>query len=329
LTHPGDLDADLAYHGKMLSGEIPTYSLEKRYLRKDASVVWVNLTAAMVRTAAGDPEYFVSVVEDIGARKQAEEEVQQLNAELEQRVLDRTAQLEAANSELEAFSYSVSHDLRTPLRIVDGFSQALLEDHAAELSEQGCNHLRRVRNGVQRMAQLIDDLLKLSRISRAEMTVGNLNLSRLAESVVAELRAAEPERDVEVVIQPGLKAQGDERLMRVVLTNLVGNAWKFTSKRDDARIECGKLPDAEQAPDGAPQFATFYVRDNGAGFDMAYASKLFGAFQRLHSSKDFGGTGIGLATVKRIITRHGGSVWAEGEEGKGATIYFKLQSGGV
>lgn len=226
------------------------------------------------------------------------------------------AATEAANRELEAFSYSVAHDLRAPLRTIDGFSQALLEDHADKLDPQGQMYLRRVRASAQLMAQLIDDLLALSRVTRAELDRRPVDLSALARSIVARLAGDEPERKVEFHIAEGLQASGDARLLGVVLENLFGNAWKFTSRRPVARIEFGV-----RHQDGQP---VYFVRDNGAGFDMTYADKLFGVFQRLHTAAQFEGTGIGLATVQRVVRRHGGRVWAEGALDRGATFYFML-----
>lgn len=259
----------------------------------------------------------ISAVWDVTERKQAEEEIRVLNTELEQRVIERTAQLEAANRELEAFSYSVSHDLRAPLRGIDGWSQALLEDYDRKLDEQGREYIRRVRSETQHMGRLIDDLLQLSRITRAEMHQAKVNLSAMARSITAQLKEAEPKRQVEFIIQKGLSARGDPRLLEVALTNLLNNAFKFSGKTPTARIEFGQ---AEM--DGGD---AFFVRDNGAGFDMEYASKLFGAFQRMHKTSEFSGTGVGLATVQRIIHRHGGRVWAASEAGQGATFYFTLE----
>ncbi len=240
-----------------------------------------------------------------------------LNDELEQRVKERTGQLEASNRELEAFCYSVSHDLRAPLRGIDGWSLALLEDYHDKLDEKGCQYLQRVRADTQRMGRLIDDLLRLSRVARGPIEQGPVDLTAIAQSVAARLREAEPERRVEFAVQPGLRAQGDARLMDVVLSNLLGNAWKFSRGRPLARVEFGRIE-----TDGRP---AFFVRDNGVGFDMIYAQKLFGAFQRMHKASEFPGTGIGLATVQRVIQRHGGRVWAEAQVDRGATFYFTLE----
>lgn len=253
-------------------------------------------------------------------RRRVAEALRQLNEDLEERVRDRTTQLEAANEELESFAYSVSHDLRAPLRAIDGFSQAVLEDCADQVNEQGKEYLARVRANSQRMAELIDALLKLSRMSRTEMQVEEIDLSAMARSLVADLQRQDGNRDVDITIASELVARGDARLLRIMLGNLLDNAWKFTSRRDEAQIEFG-----ETNHDGE---AAYFVRDNGAGFDMAYANKLFGAFQRLHAMDDFAGTGIGLATVQRIVHRHQGRVWAQAAPEKGATFFFTLAAGG-
>jgi signal transduction histidine kinase len=239
--------------------------------------------------------------------------LQETNDELVQ----LTSELQAANRELEAFSYSVSHDLRAPLRAIDGFSQALLEDGVAGLDAQGQDYLTRIRAATQRMAQLIDALLALARITRADLQREDLDLSALATAIAADLQHQDATRQVAFVIAEGLRARGDPRLLRVALENLLGNAWKFSAKQPQACIEVG----SRAQPDGT---AVFFVRDNGAGFDMAYAAKLFGAFQRLHRDGEFPGTGIGLATVQRIIQRHGGRIWAEGAIDQGATFSFPV-----
>jgi signal transduction histidine kinase len=223
---------------------------------------------------------------------------------------------ETANKELEAFSYSVSHDLRAPLRGIDGFSQALVEDERDKLSETGRDYLARIRAGAQRMGELIDDLLRLSRVSRGDFRRDRVDLSTVATSVVAELRRANPDRTIDVRIEPEVTANADARLVRIVLENLLGNAWKFTAKAADARIELGARTENDEV--------VYFVRDNGAGFDMKYVDRLFGAFQRLHTDKDYPGTGIGLATVQRIVLRHGGRIWVEAAVGQGATFQFTL-----
>ena len=229
---------------------------------------------------------------------------------------ERTRQLETANHELEAFCYSVSHDLRAPLRGMDGFCQALVEDYGDRLDDTGRGYLQRVKKACQTMAMLIDDLLKLSRVTRSEVRKGTVNLSTIAGAVAQGLRQTAPDRAVEFNIAPDLTATGDERLLRAAVENLLGNAWKYTSKKQRATIEFGAT-----SHNGA---RAYFVRDDGAGFDMAYADKLFQPFQRLHSANEFEGTGIGLATVQRIVHRHGGRVWAEAAIDKGATVYFTL-----
>ncbi|MGB2981697.1 MAG: ATP-binding protein, partial [Candidatus Zixiibacteriota bacterium] len=226
-------------------------------------------------------------------------------------------ELAAANKELEAFSYSASHDLRAPLRTIDGFSRALLEDYPDKLDETGKDYLQRVRSATERMGQLIDDLLNLSLTMRREMRREEANLSHLASTVAADLQGTIPERQVEFVVQDEVLAHGDARLLRELLENLLGNAWKFTAKNSHPRIEFG-ITEKEGEE-------VYFVRDNGVGFDMTYADKLFVPFQRLHSDSEFSGNGIGLALVSRIINRHGGRIWAEGEVDKGASFYFTLQ----
>ncbi|WP_298268381.1 ATP-binding protein [Geobacter sp.] len=244
------------------------------------------------------------------------EKILRLNAELEERVRERTTELERANRELESFSYSVSHDLRAPLRHMDGFSKALLEDYGDRLDAEARNHLVRIRAGAQRMGRLIDDLLQLADVGRGQLERRPVNLSALAQLIAAELRQGEPEREVTFRIAEGVRAEGDSRLLRVALENLLGNAWKYTGKRAGAVIEFGAEEDEGER--------VYLVRDNGVGFDMAYAGKLFQPFQRLHRAEEFEGTGIGLATVRRVVERHGGRIWAEGTVGLGASFCFTL-----
>ena len=440
ITHPDDLQKDLEHLGRLLAGEIRTYSTEKRYLGKDGSVVWINLTVSAVGDTPGHVKYFItnivdvterrmvqealsrseeryravveqsaeglylvdggtrriletnpalqnmlgytagelrgmalheivaharedveanvertlregtrfirergyrrkdgSVVEveiaasaidygekrvicaavrDITERKRAEEAMRRFNEELEDRVRRRTAQLQAANEELEAMSSSVSHDLRAPLRAMTGFAQILMEDYGDGLDEAGRDYLIRIQEAGQRMGVMIDGLLDLSRFTRREMRREEVDLSALAGGVVEDLRRADPQRRARFAVAEGLSVVGDAGLLRVMLENLLENAWKFTSKEPEALIEFGA---AER--EGRP---TYYVRDNGAGFDEAYAERIFDPFRRLHGDDEFGGTGVGLATVARIVRRHGGSLWAEGEVGRGATFFFTL-----
>ncbi len=265
----------------------------------------------------------LNILEDFESEKYKVELVnQQLEKQMEERERVQTeiqgvnAELFTANKELEAFSYSVSHDLRAPLRAIDGFSHALLEDCADKLDDDGRGYLNRIRAAAQRMGLLIDDLLNLSRLSRAPLRKQNVDISALAGSIASDLQATQPERKIDLRIEGGLKATADPGLLRVVLENLLNNAWKFTSKRECAHIEFGMTPG-----NGTP---IYFIRDDGAGFDPAYADRLFGAFQRLHAMSEFAGTGVGLATVQRIVRRHGGRIWAESAVDHGATFSFTL-----
>lgn len=261
------------------------------------------------------PPMLAGFTMDITERKKTEETLRRLNEELDQRVAERTAQLEEAIREAESFSYSVSHDLRAPLRHINSYCSIILEDYRQDLPPEVCDYLGRVRKASSRLGELTDDLLELSRVSRAEIQVDEVNLSTLATTIVSLLHEAEPNRQVEFVIEQGLVARGDRLLLRLVMENLLGNAWKYTARTAAARIELATTAIGSEK--------VFLVRDNGAGFDMAYQDKLFRPFQRLHGD-EFPGTGIGLATVKRIINRHGGRVWAEATTGRGATFYFTL-----
>ncbi|MBL8061951.1 MAG: PAS domain S-box protein, partial [Anaerolineales bacterium] len=279
-------------------------------LRKNGSEFPIEISLSPLESEEG---LLVSAaIRDVTERKRVEADIHELNLELKQ----HTAQLEAANRELESFSYSVSHDLRAPLRSIDGFSQILLEDYGEQIPPEGRNYLTRIRSAAQRMAELIDDLLNLARITRSPLQPKLVNLSKLVEEVGAILMERHIGRSVTLSIVPDLMVQGDPHLLNIALENLLSNAWKFTSKKEQAVIEFGQQHKSKER--------VFYVRDNGTGFDMAYVKKLFGVFQRLHSVSEFPGTGVGLATVQRIITIHGGRIWAEGEEGKGATFYFTL-----
>lgn len=279
--------------------------------------VWVRVIGEVVRDDSGHVIRLHGSTQDITERKQAQESILRLNAELEERVRQRTSQLEAVNRELEAFSYSVSHDLRSPLNTIDGFSQLLERMARDKVGEQGRHYLSRIRAGTRQMGELIEGLLSLAKLARDPLRAGAVDIAKIARQVVQACREREPERAVEIHIQEKLLALGDQLLLSVVIQNLLGNAWKFTSLQPSARIDVG----CQTGEDGE---AVYFVRDNGAGFDMAYADKLFGTFQRLHSSTDYAGTGVGLATVKRIIDRHGGRVWAKAAEGQGATFYFTL-----
>jgi len=279
-------------------------------LRKNGSEFPIEISLSPLETEGG---LLVSAaIRDVTQRKRMEEDVQKLNDDLKQ----RASQLEAANKELEAFSYSVSHDLRAPLRSIDGFSHVLLEDYSEQLPEEGRNYLERVRAAAQRMAMLIDDLLNLSRVTRTAVQPKFINLSKMAEEILSGLQENQGERQATFSITPNLMVEADPRLMHIVMENLLSNAWKFTSKREQTIIEFGQKAHLKER--------TFYIRDNGVGFDMTYAKKLFGVFQRLHSVSEFPGTGVGLATVHRIISIHGGRIWAESVEGKGTTFYFTL-----
>ena len=279
--------------------------------RKDGTEFPVEISLSPLRTDEGI--LVTAAIRDITERKQAEREIRILNNTLER----HANELEVTNRELEFFSYSVSHDLRAPLRTIDGFSQALMEDYAQELPAEALNFLDRVRAAAQRMAKLIDDLLDLSHITRTPVESRQVDMSALAQDIAHDLQQAEPEREVAFLISPNLQCNADLRLLRVALENLINNAWKFTSKVKQARIEVGRRAEKGEQ--------IYFVRDNGAGFDMAYANKLFGAFQRLHAVTDFPGTGIGLATVQRIVHKHGGRVWAESAVDQGATFFFTLQ----
>lgn len=297
------------------TGSVLGKRLEMSALTMQGSEIPVELSVAHHK--GEDGHVFIGFLRDITERKAAEDAIRGMNAELEQRVAQRTAELVAANKELEAFSHSVSHDLRAPLRSINGFCAALESEYGDRLDNTALEYLHRARRASERMGELIEDLLKLSRVSRQEMRIERIDLSSMAMEVASQLRHIEPEREVTFKNEEGLATHGDERLLRIVMENLLENAWKFTSKNHvPAVIEFGM-----EMRSGRPYF---YVRDNGAGFKMEYASRLFGPFNRLHSADDFAGNGIGLATVQRIVERHGGEVFALGEEGRGASFYWSV-----
>lgn len=312
--------------------------IEIRAMRADGSEFPVEL--AITPIGERDELMFTGYIRDISDRKRAEEEIRRLNSELEQRVIERTAQLEAVNKELEAFSYSVSHDLRAPLRAINGFSRILLDEHAAQLAPEVQRYLRLVQENATRMGEVIDDLLTFSRLSRQPLKVQLIAPADLARRAVEDLRAEQEGRRVDIQIGDLPVCYADRSLLQQVFINLVSNALKFTRRREVASIEIGAITKShsdlsmgDSAPPPPPADVTdraetiYYVRDNGAGFDKRYAHKLFGVFQRLHRAEDYEGTGVGLATVQRIIARHGGRVWAEAEPDRGATFYFVLGGG--
>ena len=334
-TTPGEFDASLqgfearvdprdrpqlkpARDRALRDGEV--MRVEYRVPMPDGSIAWMQEIAEARRDETGEPVWFGGVVQDITQRKRQEQalrdsehEIRELNASLESRIAERTAQLEATNQELEAFSYSVSHDLRAPLGAVAGFSRAL-EGKLQGQDERTLHYIGRIQAGVQKMEQLIESMLTLSRVARAPLQRAEVDLGAIARETLEGLQVQHPQRRVAIEVQGGLSAHGDARLLRALMENLLGNAWKFTSREPAARIELGRVGDS----------GVFFVRDNGVGFDMAYADKLFTAFQRLHSDSEFPGTGIGLATVRRIVVRHQGRVWAESQIGRGTAFYFTL-----
>jgi PAS domain S-box-containing protein len=307
-------------------GELETWRCDYLIRHRDGSLRWVSDTALEDIGPDGIWRGATGIMMDITDRKQAEEVIRRLNASLEERVRQRTDQLErsnreleSANRELEAFAYSVAHDLRAPLRSIDGYSKLLDEDYGPTLPAEARQYLDNTRRAAQRMGQLIDDLLLLSRVTRAEMHVAPVDISRLAEEVVNDLLRQNPDRCIEITIDEGLTANGDANLLRLALENLLGNAWKFTGKTENPSIHFGQ----QIRKDGK----VFFIKDNGAGFDMKYVHQLFKAFQRLHSIEDFKGSGVGLATVQRVIQRHGGHIWAAATVGQGATFFFTLDTG--
>lgn len=313
LTHPDDLAADMSQYQRMMSGAIPGYSLEKRFIRKDGQVVDTILSVRLIEHDDGRPAQVLAQLQDITARHKAEHEVHELNSKLEARVRQRTEELEKALTELETFSYSASHDLRSPLRSINGYAHILAEDEP-NISPEGRQMLHRIRTGAERMGQLIDEILQFSRLRQEQIGDTAIDIAAQVEGIVATLRSEHPEVRFEIGALPS--SHGDATMIGQVWSNLIGNAVKYSSKVASPHIEIGARENGREVE--------YFVRDNGAGFDMTYVDKLFNVFQRLHNERDFPGTGAGLAIVKRIVARHGGRVWAEGAENQGATFHFTL-----
>lgn len=314
LAHPEDRERIMRNHQRRLAGEQFTNRYDIGIVTKAGERREAEITAGVMPAEHG-PRILVIVV-DITESQRAEAEVRRLNAELEGRVRERTAELVAANRELESFAYTISHDLRAPLRGIDGFSQLLLDEYGEQLDAQGQDYLGRVRRAAQRLGALIDDLLELSRVTRKEMRRETVDLSRLAREILDEMARSNPQRRVDVVVEPGCTVRGDPQLLRILLENLLDNAWKYTGKTPQARIEVGR--------EAGTQPPVFLVRDNGAGFDMRYADRLFSPFQRLHKADQFEGTGIGLASAARVVHRHGGKIWVDSAIGHGTAFRFTL-----
>jgi len=310
MVHPDDYQSTVDAMSALSEGR-DVLDFTNRYRCRDGTYRWIEWCSKPYQNGV-----IYAAARDVTERRQNEEKIRELNASLEQRVQERTAQLLAANQELESFSYSVSHDLRAPLRSIDGFSQVLQEEYIDSLDDTARDYFNRIRNSTHHMADLIDDLLRLSRVTRSEMKLTEMDLCPMALKILDAFRGAEAERRVELVLPEKLIVLADANLMEIALDNLLRNAWKFTSKSATARIEMGSFEKNGKK--------VIFIRDNGAGFDMAYVDRLFLSFERLHSSQDYEGSGIGLAMIKRIIQRHGGSVWAEGEVGKGATFFMEL-----
>lgn len=314
---PKEIDAGKPQRDLQLATAEGRFEEEGWRVRQGGLRFWAAVSISTLRDESGQIRGFAQVTRDLTERQRAEAEIRKLHEDLKRRAVE----LEFANKELEAFNYSVSHDLRNPLSVINGFSALLLKNYSQKLGEKGQNYLQRIHNACKRMEQLIEDLLLLSRISRTQVHIETVQLSSLVQKIALALQQTQPQRQVEFRIAAGVMAKGDGRLLEIVLENLLGNAWKYTGKKAHTCIEFGTIQQEGQT--------VYFVRDNGAGFSMADADKLFYAFQRLHQQSEFEGTGIGLATVQRIIHRHGGKIWAEAVVDAGATFYFTLAQGGV
>lgn len=316
FTHPDDLEAARAAFAGLCNGGAPVLEAQQRYLRSNGAIFWAQANVAVMHDDAGQPNYLIVHLRDISGQREAQQALHARNQTLEQRLAESTAALQALNHQQEAFAYGISHDLRAPLRAIDSFA-ALLDSKSRELlDDSGRDYLERIRGAATRMGGLIDSLLDLSRVHRAEMKSEPVDLSLLAEWAGAELRDADPARMAEIDVAPGLLVMGDERQLKLMLTQLLDNAWKFSDERDRVRIQVR----------GAIEHGRLHVtiRDHGAGFDLRYADKLFEPFQRLHGPEQGGGNGIGLAIAQRIVERHGGRIWAESEAGDGSTFHLEL-----
>ena len=312
----GDLGVTPALLQSLPSAGVDVVKTEKRYRSADGSVLDVLVNAALMRDASGTPQYFIAQLNDVTEQRQAEHELRELNASLERCVRERSAALERVGKRLDAYAYGVSHDLRAPLRTIDGFARHLERQVGPGLDAPAQDSLRRIREATQKMGDLIDSLLELTRTGRDELKPEQVDVSLLAEWAGAELQDTEPQRSVRITVQPGLTMIGDERLLKVLLTQLLRNAWRFSMERPQVVIEI----EGARTADGL-QIA---VRDHGIGFDMAYADKLFQPFQRLHGSDEGAGNGLGLSIAQQVVERHGGRLWAEGSPGEGATFHVTL-----
>ena len=317
LSHPDDLPLTRQLFERLHRGEVDALDAEKRYLRRDGGNIDVLFNTALMRGADGAPHCFISQFRDVTEQRAAERALHELNDTLEQRVRARTAELQAANRRLEAFAHGVSHDLRAPLRSIDGFAAQLERQTAAALDASGREHLARIRNASARMGELIDSLLELARIDGADLRPATVDVSLLVEWTAAELQDAQPHRPASVRVQPGLEAVGDERLLKLLLSQLLRNAWQFSAAGERVEIEVEGVRDARGL--------RFVVRDRGIGFDMAYVGKLFEPFQRLHGSEQGAGNGIGLAIAWQVAARHGGTIRAEAQPGQGASFHVTLR----
>jgi PAS domain S-box-containing protein len=316
LSHPDDLPLTHSMRDRLLVGGLDRVEIEKRYLRADGQVIEVVVNAALMRDAEGHAEYFIALFHDVTGQHHAERRLRELNASLEQRVQARTLELESANHRLESFVHGVSHDLRAPLRAIDGFATQLTRSTEGQLDATAQEHLQRIRAASTRMGGLIDGLLELARINRAVLRPGKVDVSLLADWALAELQDAEPMRSADVQVQPGLEMLGDERLLKAMLSQLLANAWRFSTGRPQVwiRVQGERKDDALQLS----------IHDRGIGFDMTYSAKLFEPFQRLHGSCEGAGNGIGLTIAQQVAMRHGGSIRAEAEPGVGACFHVEL-----